>query len=88
MPKSKYITVKQLIEEFGKLDQNRIVILQKDEEGNGYGKLWGIYNAAARYEQNEWIVGLEELTEKDKEMGYTEEDVIKGKKVVVLVPAE
>lgn len=46
--------VSELINELKKLDQNKIVILQKDGEGNGYSPLSGsdegsIYEAVSTY---------------------------------------
>ncbi len=38
-------TVRELIDALAKLDQDRVVILQKDSEGNGYSPLGGFDSA-------------------------------------------
>lgn len=75
--------VKDLIEELKKLDQERIVVLAIDEEGNSFHELVDV--ATAMYSDGD--TGLEELTPELKKKGYTEEDVMSdGQKAVVLWP--
>ena len=85
------MTVKQLIKELEKMDQDRIVVLSCDPEGNEYSKLHdietGMYLPLGKYRGE---IGLEELTPELIEVGYSEEDVISekdGVKAVVLWPA-
>jgi len=74
--------VKTLIKELQKCDQERIVIMASDSEGNNYSPIDDVYTGA--YDSGEF--GMEELTEKDKKDGYTEEDIIDGKKAVCFYP--
>jgi len=80
------VTVKDLIEELKKVEQDRIVIMSSDPEGNNYSPIYCISKAAYNKEYRE--IGMEELTEEDREQGYTEEDVMEdGKKAVVFYPS-
>lgn len=70
------MTVGELIECLKTLDQNRIVVMSKDGEGNGYSPLSGFYEGA--YEPNSTWSGsvlLEELTPELEQSGYSDEDV-------------
>jgi hypothetical protein len=73
------MTVKELIEELKKEDPKRLVVIQRDAEGNGYSPLTGWWLAAYKAE-NDWSgeTGLEKLTAEDRKQGYTKEDVLKG----------
>ncbi len=79
--------VKELIKLLRKEDPDRIVIMAKDAEGNDYSPLSSFWTGAYKAETT-WYgeVGLEILTEKDKKQGYTEEDVLDGKKALILCP--
>lgn len=81
------ITVGQLSKLLEREDPNRIVILQKDSEGNGHSPLSSLWTGAYRA-QTTWSgeVGLEELTPDDIEQGFSEDDVIKGKPALILCP--
>ena len=77
--------LKQLLEN---IDENRLVILQKDAEGNGYSPLRGIddncaYDADSTYSGT---VGHQTLSEQDIKRGFTEEDISKGEPALVLYP--
>ena len=78
----------ELIEILQEYDPNRLVICQKDAEGNGYSPLDDV--EAAAYEATTTWMGeayLEELTEELKESGFTEEDVSRnGVPALVLCP--
>lgn len=81
--------VKELKKMLEEVDEDRIVILQKDPEGNGYSPLAGLDGENCSYQaETTWYgeVGLERLTPKLKKDGYTEEDVLEGEKAVVLWP--
>jgi hypothetical protein len=82
------MTVKELIELLKVVqDQDRIVVMQKDAEGNGYSPLYclslGAYDA-----ETTWYgeVGLEVLTAEDEARGYSHEDVVDGEPCIVLEP--
>lgn len=81
------MTVKELIEQLKKEDPDRLVILQKDSEGNGYSPFYDLYTGSYEAEST-WggHVGLEELTEEDIKHGYGEGDVVNGEKALILTP--
>jgi len=66
------MTVKELIAQLRKEDQDRLVVMAMDSEGNGYSKLYEIFPCA----YGEDCIGLEELTDEDIEAGYGSEDVL------------
>jgi hypothetical protein len=77
------MTIKQLIEELAAYEPDRLVVLSRDEEGNGYLPLAQI--DSAKFHDGE--IGLEELTPELEKQGYSDEDVMKrGKRAVVLYP--
>lgn len=82
------MTVAELILELQKLDQSRIVILQKDSEGNGYSPLAGVDDNAAYDEINGYSgdVGILQLTPELRKQGFTDEDMSSGAPCVVLYP--
>ena len=64
------------------MDGDPEIILQTDEEGNGYKRLCGA-DDNARY--NRGRVGMDHLSQRDLDAGYTDEDLLTGgKKVIVL----
>lgn len=71
------MTVKELIEKLQKEDPDRVVIVQRDIEGNGYSPLTDWWTGAYRAETS-WYgeAGLEKLTHADKKQGYTEDDIL------------
>ena len=82
------MTVKELIEALSKEDPNRIIVMSRDAEGNGYSPLadwWlGAYKAETTWSGE---VGLEKLDETAKTAGYGEEDVIAdGTPAIILCP--
>ena len=80
--------VRELIEMLKAVDGDREVIMQKDSEGNGYSPLADSWEGAYKAKTT-WYgyAGLEELTEKDIEQGYGEEDVIQdGVLALILCP--
>lgn len=76
------MTVKELIEKLLTLDPNRVVVLSRDEEGNGFNELAHITNCS--YRKGE--IGLEQLTAELRRQGYTEEDLMEGTPALVLWP--
>ena len=88
MENKKYtLSVADLIKKLKKVDQNRVVILQKDSEGNGYSPLhdfWtGAYDETADWDN---CVGLEKLTDEDRKDGYEESDIVDGVPAIILTP--
>lgn len=82
------MTVKELIQELQKENPNRLVVCQKDPEGNGYSPLSSWWTGDYRAE-TEWYgeAGLEKLTPEDLKAGFTEEDIIfDGVPALFLVP--
>lgn len=81
------MTVKELIEELQKLPPDTLVILQIDSEGNGFSPLEGLWNGNYRADST-WSgqMGLSELTEEDREQGYTAADILEGVTAVALYP--
>jgi hypothetical protein len=77
--------VKELIAELRKLDPERIVILQKDPEGNGYSPLEGVEDNAT-WQADDKEVRLSMLTPDLAKQGFTLEDVGDGELCVVLYP--
>ena len=79
------MTIKELIEQLLTLDQNRIVVMSRDQEGNGFKELCDIETAA--YDSKSEEIGLESLTDKDRARGYSEEDVMEdGVPAVIFWP--
>jgi intein/homing endonuclease len=82
------MTVKELKKQLEAVDENRIVILQKDSEGNSFSPLDGIddnsvYDADSSYSGE---VYYEKLTDELKEQGHDEGSVGEGKPALVLWP--
>ena len=78
------MTVRELIALLGTHDPDRLVVLSRDAEGNGYEPLRIV--ATAAYDEAEREIGLEVLTDDDRAAGYGEEDVGRGVPAVVLWP--
>jgi hypothetical protein len=80
--------VKELIKQLQECNQNAIVVMSSDGEGNNYSPLADIdtecnYKADTTYSGE---VGLRELTPEYIEAGYGEDDILDGKPAVVLYP--
>lgn len=80
--------VKELKKLLESVDENRIVILQKDAEGNGYSPLSGVDDNCKYNPDSTWSgeVGIEKLTPELKKKGFSTEDIGRGKKALVLFP--
>lgn len=76
------VTVRELIKELQNEDQDRLVVLAKDAEGNGYSPVYGFW--VGNYADGE--AGLGELTEEDQADGLTEEDIVEGVPALILSP--
>lgn len=79
------MTVGELMQRLRAMPKSRLIILQKDPEGNGYLPLGGI-DQNCRWDAENSEVGLGKLTDAAKESGYSEEDVGNGKPCIVLFP--
>lgn len=81
------MTVKELKELLNIHDDNRIVIMSKDAEGNSYSPLCHAYEGSY-LATSTWAgeAGLESLTEEDIRLGYTEEDILDGVPALILKP--
>lgn len=68
-------------------DPDALVIMQRDAEGNGYSPFSGYWRGAYEAETT-WRghAGIASLTEELREQGYSEDDVVRGHKAVVLKP--
>jgi hypothetical protein len=80
------MTVAELIAELSMMDQTRLVVLQKDAEGNGYSPLAGADDNAGYEAETTWSgeVKRQRLTADDRAAGYTKDDVC-GKRAVPCV---
>ena len=87
-----YITVKDLIAALQEMPQDAIVICSSDSEGNGHSPLAGIDPNCIYLHQGAYggeIAGIAELTDEDRQMGLTDEDVYTGAdglRAIILVP--
>ena len=85
------MNVSQLIEQLQKLEPDRLVILQKDAEGNGYSPLDSL-GPCAYIPETSWFgerkLEPHELTDELRAQGYDECDIPTGDytKAVVLQP--
>ena len=81
--------VQQLIDRLNKVEnKDRLVVMSKDSEGNGFSPLYD-FGEEAYAAETTWYgyVGLEKLTEEDRKKGFSEEDVIEdGVPALVLWP--
>jgi hypothetical protein len=80
--------VKELKELLTKYNDNDLVILAKDSEGNGFSHLDDIEDGKYKAETT-WYgeVGLRNLTNDLIEAGYSEEDVLEdGENAIILWP--
>ncbi len=83
------MTVKELRKLLEGVDENRIVIMSSDGEGNSFSPLADVNAENQSYaEDSTWSgeVGFEVLTEELKKDGYEEGDVTKGVPCIVLWP--
>ena len=79
---------KDLIKILEKQPPETLVVISSDSEGNRYSILDGVDSeAACKKDYNgELEIGVRELTPELKQQGYSSEDVVKGKKCVILYP--
>lgn len=83
------MTVQELIDQLNAIeDKTRIVIMQKDSEGNGYSPLEDMDDNCTYVAESTWHgdVGIEHLTDELRRRGFTEEDQNGGVPCLVLGP--
>lgn len=83
--------IKKLLEQLSTLDPNLDVLMAADLEGNSFELLRQVDSDNIGYTKSgyEYCICQRELTKKDTEAGYTEEDLgvdSKAKKCIVLWP--
>ena len=79
------ITVGELIALLQQENPKRVVVMSRDEEGNGFMPLHAVETCA--FNEDDGDVGIEKLNESLVEAGYTEEDIMTGgKPAILLVP--
>lgn len=76
--------VSELITKLQKIDGARTVVLSMDPEGNKYNLLDDAWLVGAYSRRGE--VGLEKLTDEDRQNGYIKEDVVEGLPALILYP--
>lgn len=79
--------IKDLIEVLQQEDPERIVICQKDAEGNSYSPLYQISTGAYKATTT-WYgeAGLDVLTDELRNKGFTDLDIVDGVPAIFLVP--
>ena len=78
------MNIKELKEIIEDLDDNVLVVVSCDSEGNGYSEATG---CSTRYNYSDGEIGFSKLTAKDKKEGYGEGDLLKdGDPAFVLWP--
>lgn len=80
--------VHELMERLKNADPQSEVVMSQDPEGNGYYLLGDVVVNDYVYDDSSWGVeiGLRELTDRDRQLGYGEEDLLDGDPCVVLWP--
>jgi hypothetical protein len=82
------MTVGELLALLEGFEHDRVVVMSRDAEGNGYSPLYGAW--AGKYQaETTWSgdVGLECLDDELRGHGYTDEDVMEdGERAVILTP--
>jgi hypothetical protein len=76
--------VRELIKLLRTLNQDAVVVLSTDEEGNGFGPLEDY--SVMKYDPETRECGFAELTPELKKVGYSEEDLGTGVDAIVLWP--
>tara|TARA_R100001143_G_scaffold35943_1_gene33532 strand:- start:5474 stop:5713 length:240 start_codon:yes stop_codon:yes gene_type:complete len=79
------MTVRELIEQLEQCDPDRIVVIARDAEGNGFSKLSFIDGFNVQFDGD--TVGLERLDAAAIASGYSQHDVLdRGAPCVTLFP--
>ena len=69
-------TVKELVEHLQHYNQDAVIVMSSDEEGNDYHYLRNLEELM--YDPEDRWVGYAEITDELRKQGYTEEDVMEG----------
>ncbi len=77
------MTVKKLKEIIKNMDDDVIIIMSRDEDGNGYAPLSEV-DTEFLWSEEDRDIGFGKLTDDLIKEGYGEEDIIKGKPALVL----
>jgi hypothetical protein len=76
------MTVRELREKLAEFDQDSLVVMSSDGEGNGFSPLSGLGDSIYVDDDPESIwdgaIYLNELTDELRKQGYTEEDLYDG----------
>ena len=80
------MTVRELIKLLKECSPNDQVVLSKDPEGNDYHRLRSVDTESYNFIEDEWEIGLRQLTDADRQAGFSDEDVRPGVPCVVLWP--
>jgi len=82
------MTVKELKEILKDVDDNRIVVMSSDGEGNSFSPLCNLDDESTYLADSTWSgeVGIEKLTPELKKQGYTKDDIKGGIPALVLWP--
>lgn len=80
--------VKQLKKLLEKIDDDRIVVLSKDGEGNGFSPLADLDDNSTYAADSTWSgeIGIEKLTPEMRKQGYSSADTNNGVPALVLWP--
>lgn len=89
--KDGYLRIKDLKDIIENMDDDRVVILSSDGEGNNFSPLSseiliGIYEPYSPDLIYRGEVGIEELTQEFKDIGYDEDDILEGERCLTLFP--
>lgn len=76
------VNIGELKELINELPNETLVVLSRDEEGNGYA-VASCHSTNHKFKNGE--IGLITLTEEAKGQGYTDEDVMKGGKAAFVL---
>jgi hypothetical protein len=80
------MTVRELIKILSEADPEKLVVVSRDAEGNGYCPLGNVSVENDVFDEDEGEIYLEELTPELVSEGYTDEDVGEGRRCAVLWP--
>jgi hypothetical protein len=75
--------VRELIAKLQTFDQDKLVVLSADAEGNSYDTLHSVDDNYMFYQGE---IGIQTLTSELIMLGFTEEDIIDGRPCIVLSP--
>ncbi len=79
--------VKELIEILNECNPESLVVLSRDEEGNGYEEARAVNSDEYNYDPEQQEIGLKKLTPELKKLGYSEEDLMEeGVEAVIIWP--